>query len=62
MNIDDAVKEIKAYLRTFIDDNELQRLSAKLLKCWYDAMIEQGFTCDQALQILCANPQLIKLN
>lgn len=61
MGIDEMLEEMKQYIVKFVDDTELQRLSAKLLKRWYDALIKEGFTCDQALQILCANPQLVKI-
>jgi len=62
MDIDEVLADLKETMRTFIDDVKLQRLSAQLLKRWYDAMVKEGFTDEQALQILCANPQLVKIN
>jgi molybdopterin-guanine dinucleotide biosynthesis protein len=62
MDIEEIISEMKDYIRKFIDDAELQRLSAKLLKCWFDALVKEGFSEKAALEILCANPQIVKIN
>lgn len=61
MDVDHAIEEMKDMLRKFTDDNELRRLNAKILKSWFDALVKEGFSEDAALQILCANPSVVKI-
>lgn len=37
---------------------EMQSYYASILKSKYDALVEQGFTQDQAMQIVCTRPLL----
>lgn len=59
-DFDEKLGELKIILRKVADDLELASLSAKLAKHWVDALMKQNFRREEALQILCANPQLIK--
>ena len=47
-------------LKELIADKESWQLYAKLTKTWFDALVEEGFTPEQAIKIVCENPTLIK--
>lgn len=59
--IHDLIVEMKDTIRKFINDPEIYKLQATLMKNWVDALVKEGFSRKEAVTILCANP-LIRIN
>lgn len=58
----DLIVEMKDTIRKFINDPEICKLQATIMKNWVDALVKEGFSRKEAVTILCANPQLIRIN
>jgi hypothetical protein len=48
------LEEMREVMRQFSDDPELFALMAKAFRKAYDALIQEGFSKDQAMQLLCS--------
>lgn len=48
------LNQMKDVFQALLDDDDFSQLNAKLMKKNYDALLEVGFTPDQAIQIVAA--------
>lgn len=47
---------VKKIFTTLQEDRELFEIRAKIYRASYETLIAEGFTEDQAMQIICAHP------
>ena len=59
--LDQGLKQIKEMFKTVIADDELFALGAQSMKKTFDALVNEGFTEDQAVKIV-AGQGGIKIN
>lgn len=47
--------QVKTILNSILDDKSLLQLSAKIHRQMFESLVEEGFTEEQAMQIVCSH-------
>ena len=49
--MEEQIKQLTAFMNLMIEDDDFFKAKAKICRKMYDALIEEGFTEEQALQL-----------